>query len=429
MQKADTITMTTKELKRLHLIHKAIDKKITQQEAAQASGLSERQIRRIVARIQAGGDQAIVHASRGKSSNAKLPEKQKQRIISLYKTYYSDFGPTLAREKLLESHRIRISHETLRLWLHKENFVHYRTRKTKPNRMRRERRESFGSLVQMDGSHHDWLEGRGPWLVLMAYIDDATGCVCAEFHDYEGTLPAMTSFYRYALKRGLPLSIYLDKHGAYKVNQELSVADQLEGKEAFRTQFQRALEELGVEVIHANSPQAKGRVERLFGTFQDRLVKELRLSGAETKSDANKVLKTYLPKFNKQFGRTPKNPHDLHRKAPDRKILKRVLAVRHDVSLANDNTVRSEGKIYLIKDRMLKNRTKKIRIEQGMDGKTRLWDGNRKLKFRQVSEMPRLVTEKSRPRKRHRTIPPAPKDHPFRRFVINLAKQALTTNA
>jgi len=356
MQKKDMITMTTKELKRLHLIHKVVDQEMTQCEAAQICGLSERQMRRIILKVKNGGDKAIIHQSRGKSSHASIPKTLKQRIIALYKTKYHDFGPTLAKEKLLENHKIRLSHETLRLWLHEEGIINYRTRKKKPNRIRRERKECFGQMVQMDGSHHDWLEGRGPWIVLMGYIDDATSKVYAEFHDYEGTLPAMISFYHYTLKCGLPVSIYLDKHSTYRPTKELTIENQLSGVES-KSQFQRALEDLGVEMIHAHSPQAKGRVERLFDTFQDRLVKELRLKGAKNKEDANKVLREYLPKFNRMFKRVPKRHTDLHRKPPPHAKLKQILAIHHDCSLANDNTIRCDGKIYLIKERLTKNRT------------------------------------------------------------------------
>lgn len=417
MQKRDMITMTTKELKRLQLIKRAIEKQITQLEAAEACGLSERQIRRIISRINQDGDKAVIHRSRGQSSNAKIPDKLKQRIIALYKLHYPDFGPTLAQEKLLEDHKIRISDETLRLWLHKEGPIHYRTRKRKPNRLRRERKECFGQMVQMDGSDHDWLEGRGPRLVLMGYIDDATNNVHAEFHDYEGTLPAMISFYHYALKYGLPLSVYLDKHGTYKVNEEPSIEDQLNGKE-FKTQFQRALENLGVEIIYAHSPQAKGRVERLFETFQDRLVKELRLAGAKNKEEARKTLSVYLPKFNRKFRRVPKKKTDLHRTPPSHTRLKQILAIHHNCSLMNDNTIRCENKIYLIKDRLTKNRTKKIRVEERMNGKIHLMDKDRDLQYKEVKEPPRLVQQQPiRPRKQ-KTIRMVPKDHILKRFFI-----------
>lgn len=400
------------------MIKKAMDEDITQKEAADLCGLSERQIRRIISKIKIGGDRAIIHGSRGKPSHAGTPQKLKQKIIALYKSKYSDFGLTLAQEKLLENHKINISHETLRIWLQKEEFIHCRTRKKKPNRIRRQRKECFGQMVQMDGSHHDWLEGRGPWLVLMGYIDDATSNVYAEFHDYEGTMPAMASFYRYVLKYGLPGSVYLDKHSTYKVNQEPSIEDQLKG-EKFRTQYQRALESLGVEVIHAHSPQAKGRVERLFDTFQDRLVKELRLEGAKTKEEANTIMRTYLPKFNRKFKRAPKNRADLHQRPPSYVKLKRILAIHHDASLANDNTIRSEGKIYLIKDRLTNNRTKKIRVEERMDMKIYLMDKDRSLQYKEINEPVRLVQEKPKKPRKSKTVFIPPKDHPLKRFVIS----------
>lgn len=426
MQEKDMIVMTTKELKRLYFIRKAIEKEITQKEAAEFCRLSARQIRRIISRIKGAGDRGIIHCSRGKTSNAKYPEKQKQRIINLYKSHYPDFGPTLAQEKLFQIHNIRISDETLRLWLHKEGCVNYRTRKRKPNRIRRERKECFGQMLQMDGSHHDWLEGRGPWLVLMAYIDDATSNVYAEFHDYEGTLPAMTSFHHYVLKYDLPGSVYLDKHSTYKTNQKPSIEDELKGEE-FKTQFQRALTALGVDVIHADSPQAKGRVERLFDTFQDRLVKELRLSGAKNKDEANEFLKQYLPIFNRRFRRVPRRDVNLHRKAPSRAKLKQILAIHHECALANDNTVRYEGKIYLIKERLTKHRRHKIHLEKRMDGKIYLLNKNQPLRYKEVCEHPKQIQRKPGKVRKPKRIHIPPQNHLFRRFFIkqeSLARSA-----
>ena len=284
----DIIEMSLKELKRLKLVHRSIEGQITQKTAAEMVGLSERQIRRIVKAVREDGDAGVVHRGRGRSSNRRVSDKVRKKVVRLYKKKYLGFGPTLASEKLQEMDGIKLSDETLRLWL-LEAGLWKKKRKMSGHRRWRPRKECLGEMVQMDGSHHDWLEGRGPELVLMGWIDDATNNVYARFYDYEGTIPAMDSFKRYARKYGLPVSIYLDRHTTYKSSKKLTQEEILEGTEQSLSQFERALSALGVDVIHAYSPQAKGRIERLFGVFQDRLVKEMRLEGIKTKAEAKRI--------------------------------------------------------------------------------------------------------------------------------------------
>lgn len=407
------LTMASMELARLHVVRKVLDRTIRQVEAARALALSTRQVKRIVARVRREGDRGVIHRSRGRPSNHRIDSKVKDRVLRFYKLRYSDFGPTLAQEKLSERHKIRLSDETLRLWL-RQAGMGYKTRKRKPNRQWRERRACLGEMVQMDGSHHDWLEGRGPWMVLMGYIDDATNAVYARFYGYEGTLPAMDSFGRYARRYGLPLSVYLDKHSTYKVmNAQPTVDEQLEGREGPRSQFERALKELGVEVIHANSPQAKGRVERLFGVLQDRLVKEMRLAGVKSREEANRFLESYLAVHNRRFRREPRRAGDLHRPAPHPGQLARILCVRTERVLRSDNTVRYEGRIYLMSDRLDHRNGKTLTVEERIDGKTLLRDGARLLAYREVREQPRSSGPREAVRKRREPFSPA-KDHPWR---------------
>lgn len=269
----DIIMMTQGELKKLHITKKAIDKTITQTEASDFLDLSLRQVGRIIARINLEGDKGIIHKSRGKPSNRAKPQKIKDKALKLCREKYKDFGPTLASEKLFEIDKIKVDDETLRLWFIEDPII-YRSRRKRPHRQWRQRKACYGEMVQMDGSHHDWFEGRGEPCVFMGYIDDATGNPFGSFHDYEGTLPAMDSFRCYVEKYGIPLSLYLDKHSTYKVNQKRSIRDELNDTDPL-SQFTRAVKELGVNVIHADSPQAKGRIERLFYTFQDRLIKEM----------------------------------------------------------------------------------------------------------------------------------------------------------
>jgi transposase len=413
----DILEMSAREVKRIGMIQKAIEKKIVQRKAAELLGVCERQVRRIVRRFREKGPQGLIHQSRGRPSNHKLPKKLKDKVLGLYEEKYPDFGPTFFGEKLLERHKIQVSRETLRHWLI-EGELWERQRKVSPHREWREPKECPGEMVQIDGSHHDWLEGRGPKLVLMGYIDDADNNVFARFYDYEGTLPAMDSFYRRSLGHGLPQSVYLDKHSTYKSWGEPTLEEELQGKRP-QSQFERALEELEVRVIHANSPQAKGRVERLFRTFQDRLIKEMRLAGIKSREEANRFLRHYLLKYNRRFGRRPRNETDLHRPIPKGVNLKRILCIRERHLLRKDNTLRHDQKFYLIKHSWNGRRPKVIQAEERLDGKLYLLDGDRSLPYREIKERPRVLPKlKRKPLPERAKRIPAPLDHPWKRFKL-----------
>ena len=210
-------------------------------------------LRRMTKRVRIEGAIGIIHRLRDRPSAKTIPDLLKANAISLYQEKYQDFGPTLANEKLFEINKIEISTSTLRNWLIEEHLWK-KHRKRRQHRHRRERKECFGQMIQMDGSHHDWLEGRGPKLVIMGYIDDATGNVFARFYNYEGTIPAMDSFKQYVEEYGIPQSLYVDKHSTYKSTGKLYIEEELEGKREPKSQFERALEELVVRAIHANSP-------------------------------------------------------------------------------------------------------------------------------------------------------------------------------
>ena len=344
----DIIRMSLREVKRLKVIQEVIEKQVTQRVAASMIGLSERQVRRLVRVVGEEGERGVIHRLRGRSSNRKIPAEVKAKALMLYRGRYTGFGPTLASEKLGELDGIKLSDETLRKWLMAVGLWQRRRKRSK-HRQWRQRKECFGEMVQMDGSHHNWLEHRGPELVLMAYIDDATNNVFARFYDYEGTIPAMDSFKCYARKYGLPISIYLDRHTTYKSNKKLTEWEEFEKIEPL-SQFERALEELGVEVIHAYSPQAKGRVERLFGVLQDRLIKEMRLRGIKTKESANEFLREYLPKFNQRFKVCPANGTDVHVKLPRHFNLDKYLCIKTERTVRNDNTIAHNGRLYQIED-------------------------------------------------------------------------------
>ena len=403
----DIIMATQEELRSLHVVRKAIDKVITQKEAADTIDLSERQVRRKVKRIRQEGEKGAIHRSRGRPSNRATPDKIKNKVLTLFKNKYPDFGPTLASEKLFERDKIKINDETLRLWLIEES-IPYKKRKKRPHRQWRERKHRFGQMIQMDGSDHDWLEGRAPECVFMGYIDDATGNPFGRFYEYEGTIPAMDSFKRYITKYGIPLSLYLDKHTTYKSTKKLTIEDELNNREAL-SQFERALEELGVEVIHANSPQAKGRIERLFNTFQDRLIKELRLAKAKTINEANKVLERFLPNYAKKFSIKALYSDDLHRPIPKGIDLDEILCIKTEHALRKDFTIVHDKKRYQIKDNIT---AKKVMVEERMDGSMIIRYKGNMLKFKEITERPQKQHE---PKIRKVYIPPM--DHPFKRSM------------
>ena len=275
----------------------------------------------------------------------------------------------------------------------------------------------------MDGSHHDWLEKRGPKLVLMGYIDDATGKVYGRFYRYEGTIPAMDSFKRYIRNYGIPVSVYLDKHTTYKSWAKPTVEEELSGKESL-SQFERALKELGVDIIHANSPQAKGRIERLFRTFQDRVVKEMRLRGIKTLAEANEFLGKYLPIFNARFNVIAREKSNMHRKVPRGISIERILCIKETRVLRNDFTVIYGKKIYQVLD---KTRARKVTIEERLDGTIKLYDKKQKLRYKEIPYQPMRAWQKkevSSEKAGKQWIPPA--NHPWRKFKISPAASKST---
>jgi hypothetical protein len=411
MAREDILMVRQKELKRLHVIERVLEKGIRQVEAAEILGLSSRQIRRIVRRVRIEGDRGVIHKSRGQPCKRRIPNTIRDKIIGLYRSQYSDFGPTLASEKLQERDHLSVSDETLRLWLLASGDWKKR-RKTRGHHRWRERKHHFGEMVQMDGSHHDWFEGRGPGCVLMGYIDDATGKVFGKFYEYEGTIPAMDSFKRYIGKYGLPMRVYLDRHTTYKSNAKVTMEDVL-NEEVPLSEFERALKELGVEVIHAHSPQAKGRVERLFGTLQDRLIKEMRLKGIRTIQEGNEFLKQYLPLYNRRFSVPSRERENLHRSLPKGFNLDAILCIKTERTLRNDFTVAHNTKLYQIEDRI---RASKIIVHEHINGSLRMIYRNQPLRFTEITTRPIKRKQKVTVRERI-TRPPIPSpNHPWRGF-------------
>jgi hypothetical protein len=412
----DVIMFGQRELKRLHLIRKVLEKVIKRVEAAKILSLSYRQIQRCVQRVKVEGDQGIVHKSRGRVSNRRLGDRVRERVIMLYRRRYKGFGPTLASEKLLEREGVQVSDETLRQWL-LESGDWKRVRKKRVHRQWRERKEHLGEMVQMDGSHHDWFEGRGPKCVLMGYIDDATGQAYGRFYEYEGTMPAMDSFRGYMQRWGIPLSVYLDKHTTYKSPAKPTIEEELEGIEPL-SEFERALGELGVEVIHAHSAQAKGRIERLFGTLQDRLVKEMRLRGIESLAEANRFLGAYWPIYNRKFAVRARGDGDLHRSLPKGQKVENILCVKATRALRNDFTVAYHRKLYQIEDPI---RAAQVKVHERVDGSIVILAKDRSVRYREILTRP--VKEKKPPVRtgpKKTTIPP--RDHYWRKFKFGKGK-------
>ena len=405
----DIVMMRRKELSRLHVVRKVIQGELRQVDAARMLKVSERQVRRWVRRVEAEGEQGVIHRGRGRRSNRAYPERLKEKVVGLYRRRYGDFGPTLFCEKLAEREGIELGRETARRWL-KEAGVWAGARKQRAHHRWRERKRYCGEMVQIDGSHHAWLEDRGPKLVLMSCVDDATGRVLARFYEYEGTVPAMESFRRYVRAFGLPVSVYLDNHTTYKSPAEPTIEERLAGRRP-KSEFERALEDLGVEVIHAHSPEARGRVERSFRTFQDRLVKEMRLAGIATMDGANVFLEAYLPGHNRRFEREVAG--DVHRARPALIDLDRALSIQTPRRVRNDGTVMHRCALYEILE---PNRPKRVLIEERLNGELVISDQGRRLKYQRLeAPKPRVAVPEPVRRTRSRARPAQPPTHPWKK--------------
>lgn len=417
MVREDAVRMSAKELKRVHVIRQVMVRALRQRAAGEILGLTARQVRRLIQRVRTEGEAGLVHRGRGQPSNRRIAAPLKAKVLKLYGQRYGDFGPTLATEKLAEREGITLGVETLRQWLRECGITHF-TRRPRPHRAWRARKAHVGELVQLDGSHHAWLEGRGPRCVLMAYIDDASSRVFARFYEYEGTLPAMDSFRRYALRYGLPLALYTDQHTTYQSPAAPTVEEQLAGQMP-QSQFARSLAELGVAIIHAHSPQAKGRVERLFKTFQDRLIKELRLAGAATLEAANRCLEAYLPAYNQRFSVPSAQAADLHRPRPDRRELARILCLKTKRVLRRDWTVAHQGTLYQVQTNI---RVPHVVVEERLDGTLRLTHHDQTLAYQVIASRPARAEASPQSAKARRQIKPAG-NHPWRKRLLPPQRQ------
>lgn len=342
-------TLSEKERIRLEVIRSLLAKEITNDHAARILGISARQVKRLKKRVRSEGEQAVIHKLKGGLGNHRIADAIKQKALSVIRDIYSDFKPTFATEKLGENHAIRISPETTRLWMTKEGLWRPHHQRQSTYRSWRPRKDYYGELIQFDGSYHHWFEDRysdengNGEVCLLAAIDDATGQITrATFSANEGVVAVFNFWKGYVLIHGKPLAIYLDSFSTYKINHKGAT----DNKELM-TQFGRAAKDLAIELITAHSPEAKGRVERLFGTLQDRLVREMRLEGLNTPKDGNKFLKEmYIQKFNRRFSITPEKEGDIHRVLTntDRKNLNRIFSIQSKRRINNDFTIQFKNK-------------------------------------------------------------------------------------
>ncbi len=346
-QQQGTVTLSQKELQRITVITDCLKGRLAVGRAAELLRLSPRHVKRLKQRLRAGGEAAMAHASRGRPSPRRLPETLRRQVLDLARTTYRGFNDHHMSDKLREVEGLALSRETLRRLLRAAGLGPPRKRRPPAHRQRRLRRPREGEMLQVDGSPHDWLEGRGPQITLLGFQDDATSKVVgAEFFPTE-TAHGYFRIFRGLLRRyGVPLSLYGDRNGIFVRNDDhWSVEEQLAGRQQ-PTQFGRALEQLGVTFIPARSPQAKGRIERLWGTFQDRLCSELRRVGAADLDAANQVLRRFLPDYNRRFGRAPQNAEKTWRAAP--RDLNRICCFVHERIVSNDNVVQWEGRQFQI---------------------------------------------------------------------------------
>lgn len=415
----EMIEMNVKERRRMTLMTRVTEKLLKLREAAEMMRVTYRHAKRILHRYRKEGDAGLVSRGRGKLSNRMRPEAERKRAVALYDTQYAGFGPLLASEHLATDHKIVIDHETLRRWLLGAGLWKSRLRRAK-HRAARERRPRRGDLVQIDGSEHDWFEGRGPRAVLMVMIDDATNKTLARFYTAEDTSAAYDIFDRYISAYGLPVALYPDCDSIYVCTREACLEEELTnvGPE---TQFSRAMRELGVDLILAHSPQAKGRVERRHGLFQDRLVKEMRLLGICTIVAANAFLdKTFLPLVNERYTVKPRDPANGHRSRPSAATLALVLSWQEPRSVAKDWTLRWRNKHFQIDARhsALGLSGRRVVVVERRDGTIAILYGKRLLTFRDAPA-PAIPTARPVVLQKSPSIrrPPAA-DHPWRRSVI-----------
>ncbi len=426
MQKAsDILPMSAEEISRVQIFQELVQGHIKAGQAAKRLGLSVRQVRRLKKAFKRGKAKAIVSKKRGRPSNHQLDQVVKQRALDLLRELYVDFGPTLTHEKLNERHGLKIGRETVRQLMIEAGLWHPHRAKRPVLHPLRERRARFGELVQIDGSPFDWFEGRAPACTLLVFIDDATGQLLELlFTPAQTTFSYMEATEQYLRRYGKPLAFYSDKYGVFRINKR-----NLLDPEAL-TQFGRAMQELDIKIICANSPQAKGRVERANQTLQDRLVKEMRLRDISDMAAGNTYLEEVRADFNRRFGRPPRQAGDAHRPLLPKDELGRILTVQEERTLSKNLTLQYARKLYQIQTTRPSYalRHAKVMVCENWQGAVTILYKGKPLPYQIYQEQARQATEvpsklvdvalgqrKTKRTKKHKAYIP-PEDHHWRKF-------------
>src|SRR6267142_845189 len=366
----ELVRMSTKELGRVDVVRRVIERRLTQVKAAELMGLSARQVRRLCVAYQQAGPIGLASRKRGQPSNRRLPPQLQAEAVEIVRQRYADFGPKLAQEKLLELHHIRVAKETLRKWMTLARLWLPRDQRLRKAHQPRHRRECLGELVQIDGCEHAWFEERGSMCSLLVYVDDATGRLMElRFVEVESAFDYFASTSAYLQRHGKPVAFYSDKHSIFRVYH-----DGTTGRARGITQFGRALTELNIDIICANSPQAKGRVERMNKTLQDRLVKELRLRAISTMEAGNAFLPEFMADYNERFGRPAKDAHDAHRPLRGDEDLSRIFSWQEERRMSRNLVVHFKRITYLVEPgpETLRFAGKRVRVFEWEDGRVEI---------------------------------------------------------
>ena len=419
------LTMTQKEVNRYAILQKLINKEINGPYAAKLIGLSIRQTKRLKAKVKKHGPKVLIHASRGKSGNRSISPDEKKEIIELLQKHYSDFKPGFAAEKLAKKHHLKRDPKTIRKIMIDQGLWKPRKKKLKDYHSWRQRKAAFGEMEQFDGSYEYWFEDRGPYCCLLASIDDATGIPTkAKFAFDEGVFPVFDFWRAYLKEYGKPYSIYLDKFSTYKMSQKVA-----QENHDTLTQFQRAMRELGTEPITAHSCQAKGRIERLFKTFQDRLIKEMRLANISTLQEGNDFLeKTFLPQYRAKYAVEPRSKTNLHKhlSQKEKHNLDAIFSRQYTRIIRNDFTISFNKQWYqLLKDQpatICKKDT--VTVEERLDGTVHFRLRGKYLNYKILAERPKKIKVPwvIAANKKPAYAPSA--DHPWRKsFLVEKARK------
>jgi transposase len=378
------ITMSATELSRLEVLQRIEERRLSQREGATILGLTERQVRRLVQRFRHNGPGGLVSRKRGQRGHHRFPDAFRDQVVAIVREHYHDFGPTLAREKLLERHGLAIGRETLRSFMMQAGLWLSRSARRKAVQQPRARRTCFGELIQIDGCEHAWFEDRGPTCTLLTYVDDATSRLqLIRFAEGESTFEYMEATKTYLTRYGKPVAFYSDKHTVFRVNK----AGALQG--TGMTQFGRALHELDVEIMCANTPAAKGRVERAHSTLQDRLVKELRLQRISTLREANAFAAAFIDDYNARFAKPAYLPHDVHRPLLAQESLDDTFTWQEQRSVSQALTLQYDKVMYLLEPTSENHALsgKRVTVIDYPDNRIRIFFEGRELQYRQFDKL------------------------------------------